>query len=123
MTLATLLEVRNSPTTAIDPGFNQEVLRHFKEHQERIMVATASFGHNIDIERINSAINYDMLDDGVSYLFALLKIVLTASALKVLLSFVADDGDDVAVMEIVQEPFVENMTPLAQKSSAVSELT
>merc|ERR1712124_125369 len=60
------------PSIAIHSGLSQEdrIARYkqFKEFQKRIMVSTDLFGRGIDIERVNIVINYDMPDEGDSYL-------------------------------------------------------
>merc|ERR1711862_933651 len=60
------------PSLAIHSGLNQEEriarYKQFKEFQKRIMVCTDLFGRGIDIERVNIVINYDMPDEGDSYL-------------------------------------------------------
>merc|ERR1719335_979200 len=60
------------PSIAIHSGLKQEdrIARYkqFKEFQKRIMVSTDLFGRGIDIERVNIVINYDMPDEGDTYL-------------------------------------------------------
>merc|ERR1712032_1378009 len=60
------------PCIAIHSGLDQEerIKRYkmFKEFQKRILVCTDLFGRGIDIERVNIVINYDMSDDGDTYL-------------------------------------------------------
>merc|ERR1712205_149293 len=60
------------PSIAIHSGLDQEerIKRYkmFKEFQKRIMVCTDLFGRGIDIERVNIVVNYDMSDDGDTYL-------------------------------------------------------
>merc|ERR1711924_321129 len=60
------------PSIAIHSGLDQEerIKRYkmFKEFQKRIMVCTDLFGRGIDIERVNIVINYDMPDEGDTYL-------------------------------------------------------
>merc|ERR1711862_656356 len=60
------------PSLAIHSGLGQEEriarYKQFKEFQKRIMVCTDLFGRGIDIERVNIVINYDMSEDGDSYL-------------------------------------------------------
>merc|ERR1712087_520842 len=67
-----LLVECNFPSIAIHSGLSQEdrIARYkqFKEFQKRIMVSTDLFGRGIDIERVNIVINYDMPDEGDSYL-------------------------------------------------------
>merc|ERR1711997_1372141 len=67
-----LLVECNFPSIAIHSGLAQEEriarYKQFKEFQKRIMVSTDLFGRGIDIERVNIVINYDMSEDGDSYL-------------------------------------------------------
>merc|ERR1712107_867473 len=67
-----LLVECNFPSIAIHSGLSQEdrIARYkqFKEFQKRIMVSTDLFGRGIDIERVNIVINYDMPEDGDTYL-------------------------------------------------------
>merc|ERR1719213_1528519 len=67
-----LLTECSFPSIAIHSGLKQDerIARYkmFKEFQKRIMVCTDLFGRGIDIERVNIVINYDMSDDGDTYL-------------------------------------------------------
>merc|ERR1719159_1081666 len=67
-----LLVECNFPSIAIHSGLQQEEritrYKQFKDFQKRIMVCTDLFGRGIDIERVNIVINYDMPDDGDTYL-------------------------------------------------------
>ncbi|KAJ3268179.1 Spliceosome RNA helicase ddx39b, partial [Borealophlyctis nickersoniae] len=60
------------PAIAIHSGLQQEdrVARYksFKDSRSRIMVATDISGRGIDIERVNTVINYDMPDSADAYL-------------------------------------------------------
>merc|ERR1711907_395380 len=67
-----LLSECSFPSLAIHSGLKQEEridrYKQFKDFQKRILVCTDLFGRGIDIERVNIVINYDMTDDGDSYL-------------------------------------------------------
>merc|ERR1712070_1186342 len=67
-----LLVECNFPSISIHSGLGQEEriqrYKQFKEFQKRIMVCTDLFGRGIDIERVNIVVNYDMSEDGDTYL-------------------------------------------------------
>merc|ERR1711967_80783 len=81
------------PSLAIHSGLNQEErINRFKEFKKRIMVCTDLFGRGIDIERVNIVINYDMTEDGDSYLHRVGRAGRFGTK-GLALSFIADDED------------------------------
>merc|ERR1712039_400605 len=105
-----LLVECNFPSIAIHSGLNQEdrIARYkqFKEFQKRIMVCTDLFGRGIDIERVNIVINYDMAEDGDSYLHRVGRAGRFGTK-GLAISFISTD-EDAQVLKDVQGRFAVN---------------
>merc|ERR1719473_812659 len=112
------------PSLAIHSGLNQEErinrYKQFKEFQKRIMVCTDLFGRGIDIERVNIVINYDMSEDGDTYLHRVGRAGRFGTK-GLALSFVATE-DDEAVLKTVQERFEVNIDAMPTQIDTTSYL-
>merc|ERR1712028_308712 len=112
------------PSLAIHSGLKQEErinrYKQFKEFQKRIMVCTDLFGRGIDIERVNIVTNYDMPDDGDSYLHRVGRAGRFGTK-GLALSFVASDEDE-AVLKNVQERFEVNIDAMPATIDTTSYL-
>merc|ERR1712176_58876 len=119
-----LLVECNFPSIAIHSGLNQEdrIVRYkqFKEFQKRIMVSTDLFGRGIDIERVNIVINYDMPDDGDSYLHRVGRAGRFGTK-GLAISFVSSDEDH-EVLKKVQERFEVNIDTMPNQIDTTSYL-
>merc|ERR1712146_242618 len=102
------------PSLAIHSGLGQEEriarYKQFKEFQKRIMVATDLFGRGIDIERVNIVINYDMPEDGDSYLHRVGRAGRFGTK-GLAISFISTD-EDAQVLKDVQGRFAVNISEL-----------
>merc|ERR1712072_1628311 len=112
------------PSIAIHSGLDQEerIKRYkmFKEFQKRIMVCTDLFGRGIDIERVNIVINYDMSDDGDTYLHRVGRAGRFGTK-GLAISFVATE-DDEGVLKKVQERFEVNIDAMPAQIDTTSYL-
>jgi len=119
-----LLVECNFPSIAIHSGLSQEdrITRYkqFKEFQKRIMVATDLFGRGIDIERVNIVINYDMPDDGDSYLHRVGRAGRFGT--KGLAVTFSSGDEDAAVLKKVQERFEVNIPEMPNQIDTTSYL-
>merc|ERR1712010_181386 len=99
------------PSLAIHSGLDQEErikrYKQFKEFQKRIMVCTDLFGRGIDIERVNIVINYDMSEDGDTYLHRVGRAGRFGTK-GLAISFVTSE-DDEKVLKDVQARFEVNI--------------
>merc|ERR1719388_497487 len=102
-----LLVECNFPSISIHSGLNQEEriarYKQFKEFQKRIMVSTDLFGRGIDIERVNIVINYDMPDEGDSYLHRVGRAGRFGTK-GLAITFITSD-EDTTILNQVQERF------------------
>merc|ERR1712195_38415 len=112
------------PSISIHSGLNQEEridrYKQFKEFQKRIMVCTDLFGRGIDIERVNIVINYDMPDDGDSYLHRVGRAGRFGTK-GLALSFVSTEEDE-AVLKVVQDRFEVNIGDMPASIDTTSYL-
>merc|ERR1711934_894190 len=112
------------PSLSIHSGLSQEdrIARYkqFKEFQKRIMVCTDLFGRGIDIERVNIVINYDMSDDGDTYLHRVGRAGRFGTK-GLALTFVATD-EDAEVLKKVQERFEVNVGEMPSQIDTTSYL-
>merc|ERR1711881_467305 len=112
------------PSLAIHSGLDQEerIKRYkmFKEFQKRIMVCTDLFGRGIDIERVNIVINYDMSDDGDTYLHRVGRAGRFGTK-GLALAFVSTD-EDTEVLKKVQERFEVNIEDMPSQIDTTSYL-
>jgi ATP-dependent RNA helicase UAP56/SUB2 len=112
------------PCLAIHSGLDQEErikrYKSFKEFQKRILVCTDLFGRGIDIERVNIVINYDMPDEGDSYLHRVGRAGRFGTK-GLALSFVATDEDE-EVLKKVQERFEVNVDVMPGQIDTTSYL-
>merc|ERR1711967_229365 len=112
------------PSIAIHSGLDQEerIKRYkmFKEFQKRIMVCTDLFGRGIDIERVNIVINYDMPDEGDSYLHRVGRAGRFGTK-GLAISFVSSDEDG-EVLKTVQSRFEVNIGDMPAKIDTTSYL-
>merc|ERR1712086_431008 len=112
------------PSLAIHSGLKQEEridrYKQFKEFQKRIMVCTDLFGRGIDIERVNIVINYDMPDDGDSYLHRVGRAGRFGTK-GLALSFVSTEEDE-AVLKVVQDRFEVNIDAMPKQIDTTSYL-
>jgi len=112
------------PSIAIHSGLDQEerIKRYkmFKEFQKRIMVCTDLFGRGIDIERVNIVINYDMSDDGDTYLHRVGRAGRFGTK-GLAISFVATEEDE-GVLKKVQERFEVNIDKMPAQIDTTSYL-
>ena len=119
-----LLVECNFPSIAIHSGLNQEdrITRYkqFKDFQKRIMVATDLFGRGIDIERVNIVINYDMPDDGDTYLHRVGRAGRFGT--KGLAVTFSSGDEDAAVLKRVQERFEVNIQEMPNQIDTTSYL-
>merc|ERR1711953_981962 len=119
-----LLVECNFPSIAIHSGLNQEErinrYKQFKEFKKRIMVSTDLFGRGIDIERVNIVINYDMPDDGDTYLHRVGRAGRFGTK-GLAISFVSTEEDQ-EVLKKVQERFEVNIDPMPAQIDTTSYL-
>jgi len=119
-----LLSECSFPSLAIHSGLKQEEridrYKQFKDFQKRIMVCTDLFGRGIDIERVNIVINYDMTDDGDSYLHRVGRAGRFGTK-GLALSFVGTEEDE-AVLKKVQERFEVNIEAMPAQIDTTSYL-
>merc|ERR1711970_1327354 len=119
-----LLVECNFPSIAIRSGLNQEDrinrYKQFKEFQKRIMVCTDLFGRGIDIERVNIVINYDMPEDGDTYLHRVGRAGCFGTK-GLAITFVGND-DDAEVLKKVQERFEVNIGEMPSQIDTTSYL-
>merc|ERR1712205_270683 len=119
-----LLVECNFPSIAIHSGLKQEEriarYKQFKDFQKRIMVSTDLFGRGIDIERVNIVINYDMPDEGDSYLHRVGRAGRFGTK-GLAISFVSTD-EDKDVLKKVQERFEVNIGEMPSKIDTTSYL-
>merc|ERR1719160_195853 len=112
------------PSLAIHSGLNQEErinrYKQFKEFQKRIMVSTDLFGRGIDIERVNIVVNYDMSDDGDTYLHRVGRAGRFGTK-GLAISFCCSDEDN-EVMKKVQERFEVNIEVMPKEIDTTSYL-
>merc|ERR1711904_435174 len=109
---------------AIHSGLKQEEriarYKQFKEFQKRIMVCTDLFGRGIDIERVNIVINYDMSEDGDTYLHRVGRAGRFGTK-GLAITFVATDEDE-EVLKKVQERFEVNIDAMPSQIDTTSYL-
>merc|ERR1712224_616324 len=102
------------PSLAIHSGLTQEErinrYKQFKEFQKRIMVCTDLFGRGIDIERVNIVINYDMSEDGDTYLHRVGRAGRFGTK-GLAIAFVSTD-EDAEVLKKTQERFEVNIADM-----------
>merc|ERR1712076_330759 len=114
----------NFPSIAIHSGLDQEEriarYKQFKDFQKRIMVSTDLFGRGIDIERVNIVINYDMPDEGDSYLHRVGRAGRFGTK-GLALTFVSTD-EDTEVLKKVQERFEVNVGEMPTQIDTTSYL-
>merc|ERR1711924_411418 len=112
------------PSIAIHSGLDQEerIKRYkmFKDFQKRIMVCTDLFGRGIDIERVNIVINYDMPEEGDTYLHRVGRAGRFGTK-GLAISFVATEEDE-AVLKKVQERFEVNIDTMPAQIDTTSYL-
>merc|ERR1712023_31278 len=112
------------PSIAIHSGLKQDEriarYKQFKEFQKRIMVSTDLFGRGIDIERVNIVINYDMPEDGDSYLHRVGRAGRFGTK-GLALSFVSSE-DDEKVLKAVQDRFEINIDAMPKQIDTTSYL-
>merc|ERR1712232_762562 len=112
------------PSIAIHSGLKQEEriarYKQFKDFQKRIMVATDLFGRGINIERVNTVINYDMPDEGDSYLHRVGRAGRFGTK-GLAISFVGGEEDE-EVLRKVQERFEVNIGELPSQVDTTSYL-
>merc|ERR1719434_568765 len=112
------------PSIAIHSGLDQEErikrYKQFKEFQKRIMVCTDLFGRGIDIERVNIVINYDMPEDGDSYLHRVGRAGRFGTK-GLAITFSADDEDQ-EILKKVQERFEVNIGEMPSQIDTTSYL-
>merc|ERR1712100_615012 len=112
------------PSIAIHSGLKQDEriarYKQFKEFQKRIMVSTDLFGRGIDIERVNIVINYDMPDEGDSYLHRVGRAGRFGTK-GLAISFVTTEEDE-GVLKNVQERFEVNIDSMPSQIDTTSYL-
>merc|ERR1712032_746210 len=112
------------PSISIHSGLNQEdrITRYkqFKEFQKRIMVCTDLFGRGIDIERVNIVINYDMADEGGTYLHRVGRAGRFGTK-GLAISFVSTD-EDAETLKKVQDRFEVNIEAMPAQIDTTSYL-
>merc|ERR1712146_140878 len=112
------------PSLAIHSGLNQEErinrYKQFKEFQKRIMVCTDLFGRGIDIERVNIVINYDMSEDGDTYLHRVGRAGRFGTK-GLAITFLCTDEDQ-EVLKNVQERFEVNISTMPSQIDTTSYL-
>merc|ERR1712083_961557 len=112
------------PSIAIHSGLKQEEriarYKQFKDFQKRIMVSTDLFGRGIDIERVNIVINYDMPDEGDSYLHRVGRAGRFGTK-GLALTFVCGD-EDADILKKVQERFEVNIGEMPGQIDTTSYL-
>jgi len=119
-----LLTECSFPSIAIHSGLSQEdrIARYkqFKEFQKRIMVCTDLFGRGIDIERVNIVINYDMSEDGDTYLHRVGRAGRFGTK-GLAITFITTDEDH-DVLKKVQERFEVNIDTMPKEIDTTSYL-
>jgi ATP-dependent RNA helicase UAP56/SUB2 len=119
-----LLTECSFPSIAIHSNLNQEdrIARYkqFKEFQKRIMVCTDLFGRGIDIERVNIVINYDMSEDGDTYLHRVGRAGRFGTK-GLAITFITTDEDH-DVLKKVQERFEVNIDTMPKEIDTTSYL-
>merc|ERR1711865_905085 len=119
-----LLQECSFPSITIHSGLKQEEridrYKQFKDFQKRIMVSTDLFGRGIDIERVNIVINYDMPDDGDSYLHRVGRAGRFGTK-GLAVSFVCGEEDE-AVLKTVQDRFEVNIDAMPATIDTTSYL-
>merc|ERR1712066_921088 len=116
-----LLVECNFPSIAIHSGLKQdERIARYKEFKERIMVCTDLFGRGIDIERVNIVINYDMSEDGDTYLHRVGRAGRFGTK-GLALTFVCTD-EDLEVLKKVQERFEVNIDTMPNQIDTTTYL-
>merc|ERR1719313_2073561 len=119
-----LLVECNFPSISVHSGLEQEerIKRYkmFKDFQKRILVCTDLFGRGIDIERVNIVINYDMPDDGDSYLHRVGRAGRFGTK-GLAVSFVTSE-DDEKVLKDVQARFEVNIETMPASIDTTSYL-
>merc|ERR1712066_1052852 len=122
--LVKLLVECSFPSIAIHSGLKQEErierYKQFKEFQKRIMVATDLFGRGIDIERVNIVINYDMSEDGDTYLHRVGRAGRFGTK-GLAITFLCTDEDQ-EVLKKVQERFEVNIETMPNQIDTTSYL-
>merc|ERR1712176_958082 len=112
------------PSIAIHSGLGQEEriarYKQFKEFQKCIMVSTDLFGRGIDIERVNIVINYDMPEDGDTYLHRVGRAGRFGTK-GLAITFVGTD-DDQTILKQVQERFEVNIGEMPASIDTTSYL-
>merc|ERR1712100_823584 len=112
------------PSIAIHSGLKQEEriarYKQFKDFQKRIMVSTDLFGRGIDIERVNIVINYDMPDEGDSYLHRVGRAGRFGTK-GLGITFVSSEEDE-KVLKDVQERFEVNIDTMPSQIDTTSYL-
>jgi len=119
-----LLTECSFPSIAIHSGLSQEdrIARYkqFKEFQKRIMVCTDLFGRGIDIERVNIVINYDMSEDGDTYLHRVGRAGRFGTK-GLAITFITTEEDH-DVLKKVQERFEVNIDTMPKEIDTTSYL-
>jgi ATP-dependent RNA helicase UAP56/SUB2 len=119
-----LLTECSFPSISIHSGLSQEdrIARYkqFKEFQKRIMVCTDLFGRGIDIERVNIVINYDMTEEGDTYLHRVGRAGRFGTK-GLAITFIATDEDH-EVLKKVQERFEVNIDAMPSQIDTTSYL-
>merc|ERR1719446_511429 len=119
-----LLVECNFPSIAVHSGLNQEEriqrYKQFKEFQKRIMVCTDLFGRGIDIDRVNIVVNYDMSEDGDTYLHRVGRAGRFGTK-GLAISFVSTEEDE-GVLKKVQERFEVNIDTMPSQIDTTSYL-
>merc|ERR1712159_550739 len=109
------------PSLSIHSGLDQEErINRYKQFKKRIMVCTDLFGRGIDIERVNIVINYDMPDEGDSYLHRVGRAGRFGTK-GLAISFVTTEEDE-GVLKKVQERFEVNIDAVPSQIDATSYL-
>merc|ERR1711957_178961 len=112
------------PSIAIHSQLTQDEridrYKQFKDFRKRIMVATDLFGRGIDIERVNIVINYDMPEEGDSYLHRVGRAGRFGTK-GLALTFVSTD-EDADVLKQVQERFEVNIGDMPNHIETTSYL-
>merc|ERR1711994_1127739 len=110
------------PSISIHSGLNQEdrITRYkqFKEFQKRIMVCTDLFGRGIDIERVNIVINYNMSEDGDTYLHRVGRAGRFGTK-GLAITFVGTEEDE-EVLKQIQDKFEVKITELPDEIDSAS---
>merc|ERR1719221_1579683 len=94
--------------------------KEFKDFKKRILVSTDLFGRGIDIEKVNIVINYDMANNGDSYLHRVGRAGRFGTK-GLAISFVGGEEDE-EVLRKVQERFEVNIGELPSQVDTTSYL-